>query len=135
MKAIFRLLSLKVGFKDTNFQCNMEKFRIIAIAAGNSKLSQMSIGIVFDYCLDKIADVKCGALSKEALNSMSDSISLAYMAKAVLIAAKKLKNIKNYAEAWGWFSESLPFFGFGKLDVEMFRDESKSALASSNAPG
>ena len=63
-QAIFRLLSLKPGFKDTNFQCNQEKFKIIGIAGANPKLSETSLNIVFDYCLDKIADVKCG---KESL--------------------------------------------------------------------
>ena len=66
-QAIFRLLSLKPGFKDTNFQCNQEKFKIIGNAGANPKLSETSLNIVFDYCLDKIADVKCGKESLEIL--------------------------------------------------------------------
>ena len=44
-QAVFRVLSLKPGFKDTNFQCNQEKFKIIAIAGSNPKLSEVSINI------------------------------------------------------------------------------------------
>lgn len=64
---------------------------------------------------------------------MADSLSLAFLAEKILPAAAKLKNVKNVAEVWGWFAESLPQFGFGKLNVEMFRDQSKVALSHTNA--
>jgi cytoskeleton-associated protein 5 len=130
---IYKVLSLAPGFKDTNFQCNQEKFKIIRTAAQNPKLSQTSINIVFNYCLDKISDVKCGALAKEALFGMADIVSLAYMAERVLSAGNKLKSVKNIAECWSWFAEGLPQFGFGKLDIKMFIDQSNIALAHSNA--
>ncbi|CBY20469.1 unnamed protein product [Oikopleura dioica] len=132
-QALYKVLSLAPGFKDTNFQCNQEKFKIIRTAAQNPKLSQTSINIVFNYCLDKIADVKCGVLAKEALFGMADIVSLAYMADRVLQAGNKLKSVKNIAECWSWFAEALPQFGFGKLDIKIFIDQSNIALAHSNA--
>ena len=132
-QAIYKVLSLAPGFKDTNFQCNQEKFKIIRTAAQNPKLSQTSINIVFNYCLDKISDVKCGVLAKEALSGMADIVSLAYMAERVLPAGNKLKSVKNVAECWAWFADALPQFGFGKLDIKMFIDQSNIALAHSNA--
>lgn len=134
-QAIFRLLSHKPGFKDTNFQCNQEKFKIITFAAANPRLSETSVNVVFDYCLDKIADVKSSKYCKEAISAMSDSLSLAFIASKILPASAKLKNVKNMAEVWAWFAEALPQFGFGKLDIEMFRDESKTALSHTNPAG
>lgn len=66
---------------------------------------------------------------------MCDGISLAFMASKILPASEKLKNVKNMAEVWVWFAEALPDFGFGKLNVETFRDSSKAALAHTNPQG
>ena len=65
-QAVFRVLSLKPGFKDTNFQCNQEKMKIIAHCGKTPKFSETSFNIVIDYCLDKISDPKCGQLSQES---------------------------------------------------------------------
>jgi len=64
---------------------------------------------------------------------MADIVSLAYMADRVLQAGNKLKSVKNIAECWSWFAEALPQFGFGKLDIKIFIDQSNIALAHSNA--
>ena len=68
---VYRVLSLKPGFKDTNFQCNQEKFKIIAHCGKTPKFSETSFNLVIDYCLDKLADPKCGLLAQEALSSMA----------------------------------------------------------------
>jgi len=132
-QAILKTLSLAPGFKDSNFQCNQEKFKIIKAAVQNSKLSATSIDIVFNYCLDKIADPKCSVGAKESLSSIADAVSLAYLAPRVLSEGNKLKSVKNVAECWGWFSEALFQFGFGKLDLKITIDEAYKALGNTNA--
>ena len=132
-QAVFRVLSLKPGFKDTNFQCNMEKFKIIAHCGKTSKFSETSFNIVIDYCLDKLADPKCGALAQEALNSMAEYLSLPYVVSRVLPMGEKLKNVKNVAAIWEWLAAVLPQFGFGKLDVGQFAESTKKAFGHTNA--
>ena len=39
-QAILRVLSLNPGFKDTNFQCNMEKFKIIQLCGKTKNFSE-----------------------------------------------------------------------------------------------
>ena len=103
-QAVFKVLSLKPGFKDTNFQCNMEKMKIIQVCGNTEKFSETSLNIVIDYCLDKIGDVKCGALSQEALSCMAEYLSLPFVISKVLPLGEKLKNVKNVAEIWSWIS-------------------------------
>ena len=118
-QAVFKLLSLKPGFKDTNFQCNMEKMKIIQVCGNTEKFSETSLNIVIDYCLDKIGDVKCGALSQEALSCMAEYLSLPFVISKVLPLGEKLKNVKNVAEIWSWISlgRVLSYIGLFTLNL------------------
>jgi len=130
---VFRVLSLKPGFKDTNFQCNQEKFKIIAHCGKTPRFSETSFNLVLDYCLDKLSDPKCGPLAQEALCAMAEYLSLPFVIGRVLPMAEKLKNVKNVAAIWEWLAAALPQFGFGKLNVAQFVEASKKALGHTNA--
>ncbi|KAF7644639.1 hypothetical protein LDENG_00218590 [Lucifuga dentata] len=82
-QALVRMLAKKPGWKETNFQVMQLKMQVVAAVAQRGQFSKMSASAVLDALVDKVGDVKCGAIAKEALSAIGEACSLPWTAEQV----------------------------------------------------
>ncbi|KAJ7391009.1 hypothetical protein OS493_021029 [Desmophyllum pertusum] len=131
-QVLMRVLAKKPGWKDTNFQVLKAKFGLCQHIAQTVKtFSKRSAFYALDGLVDKIGDVKLKDVSKGALTTFAEVISLNYISLKVSKHAGSQKNPKVLAEALNWLSDAIKAFGF-KIDLKPHINYVKEALTNTN---
>ncbi|XP_078348745.1 cytoskeleton-associated protein 5-like isoform X2 [Oculina patagonica] len=131
-QVLIRVLAKKPGWKDTNFQVLKAKFALCQYIAQNVKtFSKRSAFYALDGLVDKIGDIKLKDVSKEAITTFAEVISLNYISLKVSKHAGSQKNPKVLAESLNWLSDAVKAFGF-KIDLKPHINYIKEALTNTN---
>nr|XP_018670649.1 cytoskeleton-associated protein 5-like [Ciona intestinalis] len=131
-QAIVKLLSMKPGLKDNNFNCLNEKFNILVHLAQNGKFSRTSAGVCLTATIDKVGDVKCGVGAKATLTAVSEAVGFGWTLEEVLAHAMSQKNPKIQSESISWVAKSIIEFGITGLNIKMLIEKSKVAFTATN---
>lgn len=106
-----RIITMKTGLKDNNFQVLKVKVDLLAHLAKSSNFSRQSASFCLPDLADKIGDAKNGAAVQEALSCIAEAISLDFVSQDVLRIVFEAKNPKNQAEALTWLAGAIKEFG------------------------
>nr|CAB3231403.1 cytoskeleton-associated protein 5-like [Phallusia mammillata] len=131
-QAFVRFLSLKPGWKDNNFNCLNEKFKILEFLALNAKFTRTSANVCLSSTVDKIGDVKCGLSAKTALSAICEATQFSWVVDQVIECAMGQKNPKIQSESLQWFAANIKEFGLTGVNVKFVIDKLKVALAATN---
>ena len=87
------------------------KLELVAYLAENSNFTRTSADIVLSDVIDKLGDIKCAEVAKQALTNMAEATSLEYIASQLEPTVFKLKNPKNQEGALNWLAQAIREFG------------------------
>lgn len=122
----------KPGWKDTNFNCLNAKFEILKLLSEYGTFSRTTGNLCLQILVEKIADVKCGNASKEALSSISDSCFFSWVCEEVMERGLSQKNPKIQAEALTWISNGIKEFGINKVNIKLLISKIKISVVAIN---
>uniref|UniRef100_H2Z394 TOG domain-containing protein n=1 Tax=Ciona savignyi TaxID=51511 RepID=H2Z394_CIOSA len=131
-QALVKLLIIKPGLKDNNFNCLNEKFNIIAYMAQNGTFSRTSAGLCLTLTTDKVGDIKCGAAAKEMLTAVSEAAGFGWAVEEVLAHSMAQKNPKIQSESISWVATSIVQFGMAGLNAKLVIEKAKVAFTATN---
>ncbi|KAK7477171.1 hypothetical protein BaRGS_00031556, partial [Batillaria attramentaria] len=126
-----RVLKRKPGLKDNNFQVLKLKFELLAHLAQNARFSRQSAEFVLVEVIDKVGDVKTGAVAQESLSCMSEACTLEFISEQAMALAFEQKNPKNQSETLVWLSQAVKEFGL-KVNIKPLIATVNKALSATN---
>lgn len=126
-----RVLKKKPGLKETNFQVLKLKLDLLSHLAKNAKFSRQSAEFVLGEIIDKVGDVKNGAVAQETLSCMSEACSLEFISDQAMSLAFEQKNPKNQSETLNWLAGAIKEFGL-KVTIKPMIAAINKGLAATN---
>ncbi|CAK8693087.1 unnamed protein product [Clavelina lepadiformis] len=131
-QSFVKLLTMKPGWKDNNFNCLNEKFKLLSFLARNGSFSRTSGGLCIIPTVDKVGDIKCGSSAKDALSDVSEATGFPWVAEQVLGHSMGQKNPKIQSESLNWLSTAIQAFGISGLNLKQIIANVKTAIAATN---
>ncbi|KAF0992665.1 hypothetical protein HZS_2647, partial [Henneguya salminicola] len=129
---IFRILGIKPGWKDTNFQVTKVRFNIISLIS--KKFRPFPLRIIHEsiqILAEKISDPKLKEQVYTTLSDLCEASSINYVSYRIATAYTNTKNIKNQAETFLYLNKSIEEFGL-EIDLKFFVAFAKTSLESPN---
>ncbi|KAL8599784.1 hypothetical protein ACOMHN_052297 [Nucella lapillus] len=126
-----RLLKKKPGLKETNFQVLKLKLELLSHLAKNARFSRQSTECVLVEIIDKVGDVKNGAVAQETLSCISEACTLEYVSDQAMGLAFEQKNPKNQSETLNWLAGAIKEFGL-KVAIKPLIVTINKGLAATN---
>ncbi|KAJ8937293.1 hypothetical protein NQ318_020343 [Aromia moschata] len=131
-QALVRFLSKRPGLKDTNFQVLKAKLDVVKYLAENCNFSSTTANACVTDISEKFSDIKNGAAVAETLTAIAEATNFGQVSASVVEFAFAQKSPKVQQEALTWLSGAIKEFGFPKANSQLFIENSKKALASTN---
>ncbi|XP_065911273.1 cytoskeleton-associated protein 5-like isoform X2 [Dysidea avara] len=127
-----KVLGLKPGWKDSNFQVMKAKFGLVSVLVTTSSVfGKRSTACVLPVIVDKLADVKVKPQSIDTLMAMAERLGLNFISTQVLKHALEQKSPKVQSESLDWLSVAIKDFGF-RIEIKSHVDAVKKALGATN---
>lgn len=112
VQAVLVILNRKPGLKDTNFQVAMIRLKIVLYVAQHCVFSDVCVDCVINDVIDRLGDLKNGALAADVLTAMAEGTNFNRIAVTVATFATTQKSPKVFLESLLWLSNAVMEFGF-----------------------
>ncbi|KAJ9059676.1 hypothetical protein DSO57_1038958 [Entomophthora muscae] len=130
---LIRQLAKKPGWKEANFQVISKMFKVVEVLAtrcGNFSAGCASLAIA--PLVDKLGDIKLKKPASEALDAISERLSLRFVLSQSCPVIAAQKSPKVLGDSLLWLKQCLNDFGISGIAVRPLVDFTLGPLASSN---
>ncbi|CAI2189255.1 12155_t:CDS:10, partial [Funneliformis geosporum] len=129
-----RFLSIKPGWKESNFQVLSKTFNIMEILCLKvPSFGKPTAALAIPILLEKLGDIKLKYSAGDVLTAFSEKISLQFVLSQAYDPLRKAKAPKTLANSLTWIHSAIMEFGIASLQVREIIEFLKFALGSSNA--
>lgn len=114
---ITKLLSVKPGWKESNFQVNTRMYSVFKHIATLPSFNEPIAAILIPKITEKISDLKIKKVAGECLESFIEVIGFQNVLKYMYETLKETNNPKTIADAFLWINSNLLDFGNEGIDI------------------
>ncbi|ORX61016.1 ARM repeat-containing protein [Piromyces finnis] len=114
---ITKLLSVRPGWKESNFQVNTRMYNVFKHISSASSFNEPIAAISIPKITEKISDLKIKKIAGECLESYIEAIGFQTVLKYMYETLKETNNPKTIADAFLWINSNLLDFGHKGVDV------------------
>ncbi|KAG4099233.1 ARM repeat-containing protein [Neocallimastix lanati (nom. inval.)] len=116
-ETITKLLSVKPGWKESNFQVNTRMYTIFKYIATLPSFNEPIAAISIPKITEKISDLKIKKIAGECLESYIEAIGFQSVLKYMYNTIKETNNPKTIADSFMWINSNLLDFGCDGIDI------------------
>ncbi|ORX82097.1 ARM repeat-containing protein [Anaeromyces robustus] len=114
---ITKLLSIKPGWKESNFQVNTRMYTVFKYISSLPSFNEPIAAILIPKITEKIGDLKIKKIAGECLESYIETIGFQTVLKYMYETLREINNPKTIADSFMWINSNLLDFGYEGIDI------------------